>query len=50
MPSATENGGTSEIRQCEENGITALVPKPLTSNSKARGLFDKRDFIYIAQQ
>ena len=27
---------------------TPLVPKPLTSNSKAEGRFDKQDFIYIA--
>ena len=26
-----------------------LVPKPLTSNSKADGRFDKRDFVYIAE-
>jgi hypothetical protein len=38
-----------EILQCEQAGITALVPKPLTSNSKAYGRFDKRDFVYIAQ-
>jgi Transposase DDE domain len=25
------------------------VPKPLTSNSKADGRFDKRDFVYIAE-
>jgi len=35
-----------EILRCEQMGITTLVPKPLTSNSKAAGLFDKRDFIY----
>ena len=35
-----------EILRCEQAGITTLVPKPLTSNSKAAGLFDKRDFIY----
>jgi len=27
-----------------------LVPKPLTSNSKADGRFDKRDFVYIAKR
>lgn len=27
-------------------GIIPLVPKPLTSNSKVEGRFDKRDFIY----
>jgi hypothetical protein len=33
-----------EILECERIGITALVPKPLTSGNKAQGLFDKRDF------
>ena len=32
-----------------EAGITAFVAKPLTSNSKADGRFDKRDFIYVAE-
>jgi len=40
---------SEQILECEQNGITALVPKPLTSNSKAAGRFDKRDFIYIAK-
>ena len=39
-----------EILQCALDGITALVPKPLTSSSKAEGRFDKRDFIYDAQR
>jgi hypothetical protein len=38
-----------EILDCEQAGITPLVPKPLTSNSKADGRFDKRDFVYIAE-
>ena len=37
-------------RMCAEEGITTLVPKPLTSNSKADGRFDKRDFIYNAKR
>ena len=37
-----------EILACDEAGITTLVPKPLTSNSKAEGRFGKPDFIYIA--
>ena len=37
-----------EILKCSERGITTLVPKPLTSPSRAEGRFDKRDFIYIA--
>ena len=39
-----------EILECEQAGIHALVPKPLTSNSKAEGRFDKRDFVYIPEQ
>jgi transposase len=37
-----------ELLDCERVGIEALVPKPQTSNNKARGLFDKADFRYIA--
>jgi transposase len=37
-----------EILDCDQAGITPLVPKPLTSNSKADGRFDKRDFVYNA--
>ena len=37
------------IRECEQQGITALVPKPLTSGNRAQGLFDKKDFQYIAE-
>ena len=38
-----------EILECERAGIAALVPKPMTSNSRAEGRFDKRDFVYDAQ-
>lgn len=38
-----------EILACEEQGASPLVPKPMTSNNRAQGLFDKRDFIYLAQ-
>ena len=38
-----------EILKCEQARITPLVPKPLTSNSKADGRFDKRDFVYIPE-
>ncbi|SOD24109.1 Transposase [Variovorax sp. YR752] len=34
------------ILECERAGIATLVPKPLTSNSKFEGRFDKRDFVY----
>jgi transposase len=36
-----------QIKACEDWGITAYVPKPMTSNSKAAGRFSKADFIYI---
>ena len=39
-----------EILDCEEAGIRTLVPKPLTSGSKADGRFDKRDFIYDSKR
>jgi transposase len=35
-----------DMRACHLAAIKVLVPKPLTSNSKALGLFDKRDFRY----
>ncbi|MGZ4954299.1 MAG: IS1182 family transposase, partial [Methylobacter sp.] len=35
-----------EIRKCHDAGITAIVPKCLTSGAKAAGRFDKADFIY----
>jgi hypothetical protein len=37
---------SEEILKCEQADITPLVPKPLTSNAKADGRFDKRDFVY----
>ena len=37
-----------QILECDQAGITPLVPKSMTSNSKADGRFDKQDFIYIA--
>jgi transposase len=40
---------SEEILDCDQAGMTPLVPKPLTSNSKADGRFDKRDFVYIAE-
>jgi len=38
-----------EILACEQAGITPYVPKTQTSNNQAKGLFGKRDFIYIAE-
>jgi transposase len=39
----------TELKACEDNGITTFVPKPMTSNAKAEGRFDKADFVYIAK-
>ena len=39
---------SEQILDCDEAGITPIVPKTLTSNSLADGRFDKQDFIYIA--
>src|SRR5438552_14032634 len=36
------------ILDCEQAGITPILLKALTSNSKADGRFDKQDFVYIA--
>nr|WP_235548609.1 IS1182 family transposase [Noviherbaspirillum sp. Root189] len=38
-----------QILEYEQHGAIPLVPKPMTSNDRAKGLFDKRDFIYLAQ-
>ncbi len=39
-----------EILACEQSGITPFVPMTMTSDNKARGLFDKRDFVYQTDQ
>ena len=38
-----------EIKACEEAGITVTLPKPMTSSAKAKGLFGKQDFVYVAE-
>ncbi len=40
----------TELRACEDDGITTFVPKPMTSNAKADGRFDKADFVYLAKE
>ncbi|MDR6382432.1 hypothetical protein J2802_002852 [Paraburkholderia caribensis] len=40
---------SEEVLQCHEAGITAFVPKPLTSGKSADGYFGTQDFIYIAK-
>jgi hypothetical protein len=37
------------IKACHDVGIDAVLPKPMTSNAKAEGRFDRSDFIYIAR-
>ena len=39
-----------QIKACEDHNIAAFVPKPMTSNAKAEGRFDKTDFVYITKQ
>src|SRR5438445_13225964 len=39
---------SEQLLKCTNAGITPLVPKTLTSNSRAEGRFDKQDFIYVA--
>ncbi len=39
-----------EVLECEKENITALVPKVITSNSRAAGRFEKRDFIYFSDE
>jgi len=38
-----------EIVACADAGITAYVPRPQTSNNQAKGLFGKRDFVYMPE-
>jgi len=39
----------TEIYACEQDGITTYLPKTHTSGNMAKGLFDKRDFKWIAK-
>jgi transposase len=39
---------STEILNCRKAGITVTLPKPQTSNNKAKGLFVKPDFRYVA--
>jgi hypothetical protein len=36
-----------EVLACDQAGITAYVPKPLTSGAKADGRFGKQQFVYM---
>ena len=37
---------SEEIAACEDASIKTYIPKPLTSNARAEGRFDRRDFVY----
>jgi hypothetical protein len=37
---------SEEIATCDDASIAVYVPKPITSNARAEGRFDKRDFVY----
>jgi hypothetical protein len=39
---------SEEILACDKAGITVTLPKPQTSNNRAKGLFVKPDFVYLA--
>ena len=41
---------SKEILHCDNAGITVTLPKPQTSNNKAKGLFVKPDFVYLAEE
>jgi transposase len=41
---------SKQILACEQAGITATLPKPLTSGAKAAGRFGKQDFVYAAAE
>ncbi len=36
----------AEVKQCAQAGVTAYIPKPITSVNRKRGLFIKQDFVY----
>jgi hypothetical protein len=40
----------AEVKQCAAAGVTAYIPKPLTSVNRKRGLFTKQDFVYDEAQ
>jgi transposase len=41
---------SEEILACDQAGITVTLPKPQTSNNKARGRFVKQDFVYLVAE
>jgi len=41
---------SEQILECDQAGVTAFVPKPMTSVAKAEGRFGKEDFIFDAKR
>jgi transposase len=41
---------SDELLTCEQAGITAYVPKPLTSGNQAKGLFGRDSFHYLPEE
>jgi len=41
---------SEELQTCEQAGITAYVPKPLTSNNRAKGQFGRDAFRYLPEE
>jgi len=41
---------SDKILDCHKSGISVTLPKPQTSNNKAKGLFVKPDFVYLADK
>jgi transposase len=39
-----------QVLACETIGVTAYVPRPLTSGAKAQGRFGKQDFVYLPSE
>src|SRR6266567_2463045 len=39
---------STEIKACDDAGITVTLPKPMTSGAKSDGRFGKQDFAYLA--
>ena len=41
---------SEEILDCDNAGITVTLPKPQTSNNRAKGRFVKPGFVYLAEE
>ncbi len=37
---------STEIKACDDAGVTVTLPKPMTSGAKSEGRFGKQDFVY----